>query len=400
MTEDSRKNRCLIILPRKIFPLIGGYANYRKNLIEILNKYYFLTIIIISNSEISDEEKYFFEANSVEYKYFTFNKLNYLFNSLKGFLFGEALQVGYFYFRKVQKEIDKLIPNQDIVIGSLIRSMKYLEKCPKEVKVINDMADSMSLNYKNSKKKVSSFFWRLIYTIEIKRLDKYERFWLTKANLTTVFNAKECNILQQYGNVIVVPHGVNKNLTSYNKINSKYAKSVVFMGKMDYQPNIDAVIWYLKNVHSKICEDVPFIIVGAYPTKKLQKLSKKYKNLTITGFVEDPFEIVQSSMAVVSPMQTGAGIQNKILESMALGTINIITSLSANPIVNAENNKHFIVANNSEEFINIITEIKKDSNKFEIVKKSSREFIINNYTWDAFENKYINEIKKLCSVQT
>lgn len=390
----TTKKKCLILLPRKIFPLIGGYANYRKNLIEILNRNYQLTVIIISDSKITEDEKKFFETQSYNYQYITISKWKSILGVLRAFFSKLPLQIGYYYFSKVQKNIDKIIGEQNILVGSLIRSMKYFENAPKNCLIINDMADSIALNYKNSESQVSSKRWKFIYKLESDRLLNYEKYWIKKSHITTVFNYQEYNYLKQFGNVKLMPHGVNENIISYNKRNNKFSSSVVFMGKMNYQPNIDAVKWYINNVHINIGEKIPFIIVGAYPTAELINLSKNYPNITVTGFLEDLYEIIQSAMLVVAPMQTGAGIQNKVLEAMALGTINIITTLAANPIIGAENNVHFIIADSSEEFISKITDVSLYPNKYLPLKTASHQFIKNKYTWQSFENQYIKSIEE------
>jgi glycosyltransferase involved in cell wall biosynthesis len=388
----NNKEHCLLILPRKIFPLVGGYANHRKNLIEILHRHYQLNIVIISDKKISQEEQNFFESHSCFFKYITISHWRYLWKAFWTIFSSQPIQTGYFYFEKVQDIIDDLLPRQNIVIGSLIRSMKYLEKVPPNCKIIFDIVDSIGINYQRSVKNVSSFFWKLIYQVETNRLLRYEEYWIKRSYVTMFFNWQECTYWKKYGNVCLLPHGVNERLLNYEKTDARYCSSVVFIGKMDYQPNIDAVKWYIENVHSRIGERVPFIVVGAYPTPEILKLGRNNTNITVTGFVDDPFIILKSSMVVVAPMQTGAGIQNKVLEAMALGTINILTSLAAHPIVGATNGEHFLVADTTDDFCSIIVDITTHAQKYSTIKQKSRNFIQQHYTWQAYEKNYIQAI--------
>jgi glycosyltransferase involved in cell wall biosynthesis len=273
----------------------------------------------------------------------------------------------------------------------LVRTTEYLYDI--EIPKIFDMADSIGQNYKKSIKKVKSPFWKLIYLIESKRLLNYENKMINSFNVTFMFNKEEIKYFNN-DKIKFLPHGVNEDLLEYEKINNKYKNYVAFFGKMDYQPNIDAVLWFVENVLNKLNKNIKFIIVGAKPTKQILNLANKYKNIEVTGFVEDPYEILKSSLCVVSPMQTGGGIQNKILESMALGTINIVSSLASKPI-GAKNKKDYIVLDNPNEIADTINDIYLNRNDYDFYKKNSRNFIKNNFTWSIFEKIYIKEIERI-----
>jgi glycosyltransferase involved in cell wall biosynthesis len=388
------KKNCLLILPRELFPVVYGYAIHRKNLIEILNRHYRLSIVIISRKEISLEEKQFYENNSFYFNFVVIQKWKYLLNAFLGIFSSYPIQVCFYYFEKVQIVIDKLLQDQDIVIGSLIRTMKYLDRTPEKCKIIFDAIDSIGLNYSKSSKNVSSIFWRLIYHIETVRLLNYEKHWVERAYATMFFNKYECDYWRMYGDAILLPHGVNSVLFCYNKIETKYNSYVSFIGKMNYQPNVDAVLWYINNVHLRICDKVPFIIVGAYPTNRIFNAVKKERNITVTGFIDDPFLIINSSALLIAPMQTGAGIQNKVLESMALGKINIITSLAAKPIIGGIDGEHFLVADTADEYCDKIIDVITYPCKYEKIGINAQNFIKMNYTWENYETKYISVLKK------
>jgi glycosyltransferase involved in cell wall biosynthesis len=387
----KRKN-CLLILPRNIFPVVYGYAIHKKNLIEILNRHYRLSIIIISDKQISDEENQFYKNNSASFDVLVISRIIFFLNALLGIFSSFPIQVCYYYFREVQHLINKLLPEQDVVIGSLIRTMRYLEKAPENCRIVFDMIDSVALNYRRSSKSVSSFFWKMIYRIESGRLFKYEKYWISRAYVTTFFNKFECDYWSIYGNTRLMPHGVDNKLFNYDKIDITYSPFVSFIGKMDYQPNIDAVLWYMENVHHKIGDKIPFVVIGAYPTHEIFALAKNNANVVVTGFVADPYLILNSSKLVVAPMQTGAGIQNKVLEAMALAKITILTSLAAKPIIGGIDGKHFVIANTADEFCNKIMDVFTNSNCYDKIGIDARDFIVKNYTWQIYEEQYIHAI--------
>ena len=106
------KKNCLLVLPRSIFPVIGGYAIKNKELIKILNERYNLSLVVISDHIPGEEEEEFYSNHSVNHKVFVFGRLRYLLNALHTLFTSEPLQVGYFYFNEVQSYIDSILSRQ------------------------------------------------------------------------------------------------------------------------------------------------------------------------------------------------------------------------------------------------------------------------------------------------
>ncbi len=388
------KAKCLLILPRPVFPTVGGYAIKNKQLIDILHQHYDLTLVVLSDHPIMTDEKEFYTTHSSLFRYFYYPKIRYWFNAFRALFSSKPLQVGYFYYPEVQKFVNQHIQDQNIVVGVLIRSMAYLQHRPQNTIAVFDMVDSIALNYQRSIQKVHSLFWKCLYKIEKNRLFKAEEYWVSQADITYLFNNEECKYWQKFGHVELVPHGVYDKLFLYEQTDPKFSNAVVFIGKMDYQPNIDAVVWYIKNVHSIIGDKVPFIIVGAYPTKEVYNLAQHFSNIEITGFVDDPYLIIKSSLLVIAPMQTGGGIQNKILESMALGKIVLTSSIAASPIVGAQHNQHFMIADTPSQYIDTILKIREHPEQYQSIGNAARQFIQQHYTWAAYAQKYIAGIEK------
>ena len=390
----DRKN-CLLILPRPIFPLISGYSNKNYNLIDGLSKQYNLTLIILISQNLCAEEIAFYEKRVCNVSCFLITKREKYIGSIKSLFSRKPLQVGYYYRKEIANQITQQSDNMDIAIAALVRTIKYLDDISSGCKKVFDMVDSIGLNYINSLHETSSVFWRLLYMIEGRRLLKYEKEKVKTSDCTFFISEKERKYYQQYGKTVWLPHGVKESLFIYDKFDASNSKSIAFIGKMDYQPNIDAVKWYVKNVHSRIADQVPFIIIGANPTEEILDLGKKYPNITITGYCEDPYIYLYSAMAVVAPMLTGGGIQNKVLEGMALGKINILTSLAAEPITGAEDKKHYLVANTAEDYCSVIKNIVSNQDEYKDIGIEARKFIQNNFTWRAYNNSYISALEEM-----
>jgi glycosyltransferase involved in cell wall biosynthesis len=385
--------KILFLSSRLPYPPVGGDRLKNYWLLKILSKHFKVHLVSITDQDVPKEFYDWVNDLGLTYKIFQKDKRQFYLNTLKGFFTNTLpLQVNYYYFKDVQKYIDEIYQEYDLLFATLIRTAKYIVY--KEKSKILDMADSIGQNYLRSAKNTTSLFWKNIYSIEGKRLINFEKYCIVHFDKTLFFNKEERDYFNLPEKTIWIPHGVNEYLLLYEKRYPKYKDYVAFFGKMDYQPNIDAVLWFVENVLKHLNRDLKFIVVGAYPKKIIQDLPKKFKNVEVTGYVEDPYLILKSCLCVVAPMQTGGGIQNKILECMALGTINIVSSLAAKPI-GAEHGKHFLVCDDPKEMANVIKNIYENPKNFETLKKNAREFIMNNFTWNIYEKKLMEIIENI-----
>jgi len=389
--------KILLLTSRLPYPPFGGGKLKNFNLLKILSKYYEVHLVTVTNEKLDKETKQVLEKYTSSYKIFEKSKFDFIVSASKTIFNKEPLQVNYYYFKDVQNYVDTISKDMDCIISTLIRTSKYAINIDKPK--IFDMADSLAQNYQKSLPNVKSLFWKNIYRFETSRLMEYEKYTIEKFDKTFLFNKEEIKQFNLPKKIKFIPHGVNEDLLTYAKQDSKYNNYVSFFGKMDYQPNIDAVIWFVENVFEKLNKNIKFIIIGGNPTKKILDIRDKYSNIEITGFVDDPYEILKSCMCIVAPMQTGAGIQNKILETMALGTINIVSSLAAKPI-GAKDGKEYIVIDEPMQIANKINEIHQNKDDFKIYKVNSREFIRHTFTWSIYEKVYIDTIKEILNDNT
>lgn len=388
----SSRQKVLLLTSILPYPPVSGVKLKSYNLLKILSKHYDVHLVTITDETLDSETEKELNKFTVKTKVFTKPKYRFCLNALK-FLFNKLpIQVNYYYFRDVKKYIDEISNDVDFAICTLIRTSEYLKdfKRPKYL----DIIDSIALNYQRSKEKVRSLFWKIIYKIETNRLLNYERKCVAEFDNTFFVNKFEAEYWSKFGKTTWIPNGVDEKLLKYDKKNDKYKNCIVFFGKMNYQPNIDAVLWFVENVFEKIDRNIRFVIVGTDPTKKILKLAKLNERIEVTGFLDDPYEILNSSLLAVAPMQTGGGIQNKVLETMALGTINIVSSLAAKPIIGANHNEHLLVSDDPDEIAKFVNDIYNNPTKYSFIKENAKKLIKNSYSWANYEKKLIQVIEE------
>lgn len=384
--------KLLLITSRFPFPPIGGDKLKNFNLIKILSKSYDIHLVSLIDRDISKEDIDFCEKYCKEFKIFKKSKINSMLNCLKSIFNNKPLQVNYYYFNDVQKYINEEINKCDFIINTLIRTSEYVINTDKPKYL--DMVDSIALNYQRSKKNVKSPFWKIIYKYEIRKLLDYEKKCVNLYDNTFFVNKEESLYWKNFGKTTWIPNGVNEILFNYTKKNTEYKNYIAFFGKMDYQPNIDAVVWFMNNIFDKLNKNIKFIIVGINPTEQIKNFAND--RVQITGFIDDPYEILNSCFLCIATMLTGGGIQNKILETMALGKLTLTTTLGADPITGAKNNLELLIADEINDITNLINDVyeNKNTEKYLEIEKNSKEFIRNNFTWESYENKLNQMIKK------
>ena len=158
---------------------------------------------------------------------------------------------------------------------------------------------------------------------------------------------------------------------------------IVFTGAMDYWPNIDAVTWFAQDILPALCEAWPrlcFYIVGRNPPPDVLALASNV--VVVTGTVGDVRPFLQYAAIVVAPLRVARGIQNKILEAMAMARP-VVASHSCVEAINARTDEDLVCAIEAIDFIRKIDYLLRTPLLALAIGKSGRKRVIQSYSWDA-----------------
>jgi glycosyltransferase involved in cell wall biosynthesis len=217
---------------------------------------------------------------------------------------------------------------------------------------------------------------------------KYEANVIEHSDQCLFFNAKEASYYNS-NSVSVVPHGVSSRLFEMDDVGSEYADGVVIFGRMNFEPNINSVEWFIQNVMPLLPRHIKLYVVGADPCIRLQKLAAKNTRVLITGFVGNPYPGLRGAIANICPIQIGGGVQNKIIEGLAIGALGIISPLAAESMPEIEDSG-LIICSTPEEWARSILVAESDRENFELNRNMSRQYAKKHFSWEA----YINAVKK------
>lgn len=158
------------------------------------------------------------------------------------------------------------------------------------------------------------------------------------------------------------------------------ARAVVFTGAMDYWPNVDAVTWFARDVLPDLRYRSPqclFAIVGGKPTAAVQALANR-PGVLVTGRVEDVRPYLAHARAVVAPLRIARGIQNKVLEGMAMGRP-VVATPQALEGIDAVPGREVLLADDAGTLVSAVLQAMNHGG----LGPAARERVLNDYNWAA-----------------
>ena len=392
MNSSNKHKRIVIITSRFPYPLEKGDKLRAYHQIKQLSKFFEIDLISTTENNIKQEYIQQLEPYCKSIQIYTLSFFQRIWGIFKSLIDKKPFQVGYFYQYSIHKKIKTFLnkTQPDHIYCQLIRSSEYVKNyhnCPKTIDYMDALSKGMERRAKSS-----SFIKRYIFNSEYKRLLNYENsIYEYFENHTIISQQDQEYIFHKNKKLIhVVPNGIDESFLEVNHSQSKDV-DIVFIGNMSYPPNITAAQFITHDILPLLSKDTKIKIAGSSPSKEVLKLASE--QVEVTGYVEDIKSAYWSAELFVAPMFLGTGLQNKLLEAMALG-IPCITTTLANNALGAEPEKDILIADNAEEFAQQIMRLQADSELKKQIITNSRSFILDNYKWDAVIKDLIQLILK------
>jgi sugar transferase (PEP-CTERM/EpsH1 system associated) len=190
------------------------------------------------------------------------------------------------------------------------------------------------------------------------------------------------------GHTWVVPNGVELPSLPPSPRVSENAATLVFVGTMNYEPNVDAVRFFASGIFPLIRRRLPdarFLIVGRDPTEDVLRLQAT-PGITVTGTVASVEDYLNQASVVVAPIRFGGGTRIKILEAMAHHKAVVSTTVGAEGI-RGEPGKHFLAANDDESFAEACALLLRNPTLRERIGAEGYSLVRTHYTWDRIEGQ-------------
>jgi sugar transferase (PEP-CTERM/EpsH1 system associated) len=225
------------------------------------------------------------------------------------------------------------------------------------------------------------------YALEAKKLRKYEHDLALRfqcCSVTTSDEKEKFGAFRVSTPCTVIPNGVDTSYFRRNEDSTSTGAVIMFLGRMDYFPNVDGVCYFATEVLPIIRERVPkveFRIVGSNPAVKIRELAK-IPGVVVTGYVPDVRRYATDATVSVAPLRIARGTQNKILESMAMG-IPVVASREAAKGIDAVAGRDLLVAEDSQTFAKKVLEVLEDRRLGNRLSEAALKRIESAHQWSA-----------------
>jgi len=298
------------------------------------------------------------------------------------------LQVAYFYNRKIDNAIQRVINDiePDYIHCHLIRTTEYVKNIS-NIKKSLDFMDAFGLGMEKREKNESNPLKRLLFKYEKDLLYKYESNAFDYVDQYCIISRQDQMSIKHPDNdkIKIVANGVDFDKFYPRDQDKRY--DLLFMGVMNYPPNIEAVTFLVEKIMPLVFKNRPntsLLIAGIGVTRKV----KSYANsqIIIIEHFDDISDSIALSSIMLAPMLISIGLQNKIIQAMAMKVPCIISS-SSNNAIGAIHNNSVIEADTVKDFAREILTLINDTEKRKKIAENAFLFVKNKYSWENQNEK-------------
>ena len=241
--------------------------------------------------------------------------------------------------------------------------------------------------YETDLRKPSRWPAALYSLIQWQKLARYERAACRSSDRVIAVSAADSEALRRLlpaMEINVVPNGVDLTYWQPDPIPSPLPNtpSLVFVGKMDFRPNVDAVLWFHNHVLPLVHREMPathVYVVGKNPHRRLATLAQS-AHVTMTGYVPDARPYVAGADVYIVPLRIGGGTRLKVLEAMAMRKAIVSTSLGCEGI-GISHGREALLADAPRAFAHAVLSLLRDARYGQDLGQRAQEFVRERYDW-------------------
>jgi|YNPMSStandDraft_1061717.scaffolds.fasta_scaffold00463_8 glycosyltransferase involved in cell wall biosynthesis len=312
----------------------------------------------------------------------------------------------YHQVRFYSKEFENAICNElernyyDIVLFDGLYVMHYIDIIKEKSKAFmvyrahnieNEIWQRMAVNKEN-------IISKLYLSTLAKRLEKFEKKYINKVDLVLTLTERDEFSLKMLGcKKLTYVSKAGIPLKNYND-DRAYIKypSIFFVGALDWLPNQEGLLWFLRTVWFKLTikyPDICFEIAGRNAPEWLKKKVEEYPNVKFYGEIDDAKDFMKKRAIMVVPLFSGSGIRIKIIEGMAMGKTIVTTSIGAEGIA-VEHNHNIMIADTDEQFYNSVQILIENKYLFEKIGCKARDFVKQHFDISTIVQNTVKFIEK------
>lgn len=349
-----------------------------------LSKYHHLTVAspLEDRGELEAAQK--LQKLIPDLEYALLSNLRRRVSALVGLVRPLPLSVSYFASRPLASRMRQRLRQEtfDLIYVSCSSMAQYVTGCT--VPTMMDFIDVDSDKWKQyAGKALPPMAW--LYSLEARRLRRFECEVARRACVVIFATQIEQAIFREIASdvqTVVIPNGVDTEYFCPSQEPRDQVPTVIFTGALDYPPNIEGICHFSQTILPLVRRRIPavrFLIVGRHPCRRVLRLNR-LPGITVVGAVPDVRPYMRKAHVAVVPLRIARGIQNKILEAMAM-EMPVVASPKPAQGITAEVNVEWFVEDSPESFADQVIRLLHDSAVRSQVGRRARDFVKERHSW-------------------
>lgn len=379
--------KILFLTQRVPYPPNKGDKLRSFNEIKYLSQHHDISLVCLADNiaDIQYKDELLKYCSSVDIFYLS--QVRSKINTAVALFTGTPLTLAHFYSSGLNNVVQQKLQTDifDLIFVYCSSMAQYVEKLTTIPRVI-DFVDVDSEKWAQYAM-YARFPMNLVYRLESHRLRVYEKVIAESFQHCFLVSEKEVDDFRRLvcpiDTLTPILNGVD--LERFHPSAEPYDPNViVFTGAMDYFANVEAVLYFAREILPLIKDKIPkvkFYVVGSNPAAELLSLARNNPNIVVTGYVDQVQPYMAKAAVFVAPMRIARGVQNKILEAMAMGVPVVTTSLGFEGVT-ADPNNDILIVDEPSIFADSVVSVMENVMLRKILSKTGRIVIQNNYDWN------------------
>ncbi len=375
----QKKPKILFLTTQLPYPPISGGVIKSWRLIEHWAVNTDLTVLTLLKNDDSFHESTFLHRlnKKISYKGFSIQKARTPFNLLKSYLFADTLNVYRNKLDQFRNEVDKYSKDADILFLDHYEMGQYIPLNFKG-KIILHEHNAEFIMWKRLAEIEPNPLKKLILILESKRIARAELKYISKSD-KTLAAPNDIEELVQVGadrsKLEITYHlGEDEMLKWPNIEFSKAEESILFVGTLTWEANVDGLIWWFEKVWPIIKSantKVRTTIVGKNPDQRLIDATRGDDRVHFTGFIEDLRPYYDKSRVFIVPLRFGSGIKVKLLNALYRGVPTVTTGVGVEGL-DVKSGTEIYFTSDPEKYADHVLTLLSNSSKWSEMRDASR----------------------------
>jgi glycosyltransferase involved in cell wall biosynthesis len=381
MNSDTEKPILFVLLSRFPYPLEKGDKLRAYYQLRELSENHRIVLVCLTELPVPAEFIEKIRVYCMEVQLFRIRKAAVYLRLLFNFFSSLPFQVAYFQSFTIKNKIHALLKKYQPqhIYCQLVRTSEFVKNyhhCPKTI----DYMDAFSVGMERRAER-SGWIMRILWQEEAKRLRNYERKIFDYFEGHSIISEQDRSFIvhPDSNRIAIIPNGIDSSF--YETIDTEPTYDLVFIGNLSYPPNIEAANYLFKEILPNL-PGKTLLLAGATPDPSLTRMASRTKNIHLLGWTEDIRKTYKLGKIFIAPMHIGTGMQNKLLEAMALGIPCITTSL-ANNAIKGIHREHLLVADTKKEILQAVEELLTNKLLKDRITLNACEYVKSNYSWPS-----------------